>query len=92
MTPEEIEQKITRMHPEQWHFADVMVRINGVDRRYEGDWIKYVMPVIRAAVEAERERCEQLAREARKDTERLEWMLDEEGSTREDIDTAMEDQ
>lgn len=26
--------------PSGWHYCDIVVRINGQDKRFEGDWLK----------------------------------------------------
>ena len=31
-----------RMNPLHWHYCDILVRINGQEKRYQGDWLKQV--------------------------------------------------
>ena len=33
---------LEELHPESWHYCDIVVRIGGQDRCLEGDWLKSV--------------------------------------------------
>lgn len=46
---------IEELCPSGWHYCDIIVRINGQDKRYQGDWLKrlwYAMKKYRAAASA----------------------------------------
>ena len=42
----EIIEKLRSMNLNQAHYVDIVVRINGEDRRYEGDWLKEFLELL----------------------------------------------
>lgn len=39
-------ESVQKLIPVLWaaHYTDIIVRVNGEDRRYQGDWLKHLFP------------------------------------------------